>query len=307
MRYAVLDVGTNTVKLLVADHLDNDLQPLLEESEPTRLGQDVSRNKKLLPQAIERTVKSIEGLVRKARKFEPQQFLAYTTSAVRDSTNRDDFLRQFREAAGFECEVISGEKEAEFIFRGATSHPALRDREIIVFDIGGGSMEFIHGRGDKIEFKTSLNCGAVRMTEMFVKSDPPSKAELAALEKHVLDHIRSAATALGTTHDRIPLLGTGGTISCLASMDLGLEHPTPARIDGHSFTLDRLTQLRNALSGQTLAERKQIRGLPPSRADIIVAGSWILVSGLQFLEQTQITVSARNLRYGAILKHAAQC
>ncbi len=302
MRYAVLDIGTNTVKLLVADCAGNDLRPVLETSETTRIGQGVSSNGHLLPEAISRTLAVIEDFCDQARKRKAERFLAFATSAVRDASNRDAFLDAFRQRMGFDCRVLSGNEEADLIFTGATSHPGLRDREVIVFDIGGGSMEFIRGRHGHIEFKVSLNCGAVRMTELFMKSDPPSHAELSAMTKHVLQALHSNTQALRHSSTLFPLLGTGGTISCLASMDLKLELPAPKAIDGHRFSLERLVEFRDRLAAMPLAERKQLRGLPPSRADIIVAGTIILVTGIQALGSSEITVSARNLRHGAVIR-----
>lgn len=301
VRYAVLDIGTNTVKLLVADCAGNDLRPVLETSETTRIGQGVSSNGRLLPEAIERTLTIVEDFCDQARKLKAERFLAFATSAVRDASNREIFLNAFRERTWFNCHVLSGDEEADLIFTGATSHPALRDRELIVFDIGGGSMEFIRGRHGSIEFKVSLNCGAVRMTEMFIKSDPPANAELSTLEDHVRSSIRSSVRSLHAPRS-MPLLGTGGTISCLASMDLKLERPDPKKIDGHRLSLERIVEFRERLASIPLAERKQLRGLPPSRADIIVAGATILVTGIQALGGSEITVSARNLRHGAVIR-----
>jgi exopolyphosphatase/guanosine-5'-triphosphate,3'-diphosphate pyrophosphatase len=303
MRYAVIDVGTNTVKLLVADHRDGDLHPLLEDARTTRIGQDVARNGKLLPDAIERTIAAIGEFVSQVKTLRPQHFLAYATSAVRDSANRDEFLRSFRAATGFDCNVISGDEEAELIFLGATSGKTFREREVAVFDIGGGSIEFIHGQRGRIDFKTSLDCGAVRMTETFLKSDPPSEIELNTLRNR-LNSLRDLRIKIRLS-ESTPLLGTGGTINTLAAMELGIERPVSTRIDGYRFSLPRLREIADTLSQTPLERRKQLRGLNPQRADIIVAGAITLVAGVEALGRNEITVSARNLRHGAILKHAS--
>src|ERR1051326_5682968 len=208
MRYAVIDVGTNTVKLLVADHRDDDLHPLLEEARTTRIGQNVARTEKLLPEAIERTIAAVSEFVSRANTLNPQHFLAYATSAVRDSANRDEFLHNFRAETGFDCKVISGDEEAKLIFLGATSSKAFRESEVVVFDIGGGSIEFIHGQRGRIDFKASLDCGAVRMTETFLKSDPPTQGELNSLRDRLdaLKNLQSRMRLSGSA----PLLGTGG-------------------------------------------------------------------------------------------------
>jgi exopolyphosphatase/guanosine-5'-triphosphate,3'-diphosphate pyrophosphatase len=306
MRYAVLDIGTNTVKLLVADYDGGELKPLLEHSETTRIGQGVAGNGRLLPEAVERTVEVVGHFADEARKLGAQRFLGFATSAVRDASNREEFRRAFHARTGFDCEVISGNREAGMIFIGATSQAEWREREVIVFDIGGGSIEFIRGRRGTIDFKVSLDCGAVRVTELFLKSDPPSRSELAALDGHVRALLQSPDPPIPRPLEPMPLLGTGGTISCLASVALKCPLPDPARIDGHRLTLDRLIELLDHLASMPLAQRRQVRGLPPKRADIIVAGAAILVAGVEFLGQSEITVSARNLRHGAVLQLARE-
>lgn len=301
MRYAVIDVGTNTVKLLVADFRNDDLHPVLEDAKTTRIGQDVARNGRLLPEAVDRTIGVVREFVTRAKELQSQRFLAYATSAVRDASNSELFLHSFHAASGFACNVISGNEEAELIFLGATSARAFRDQNVIVFDIGGGSIEFIQGRGGKVNFKSSLDLGAVRMTETFLKSDPPTKQQL--------DALRNQLGTIGILRDRIPavetskLLGTGGTISTLAAMELGLEWPVPTRIDGYVFTLQRLHTFADQLSRTPLEQRRTLRGLSPQRADIIVAGAITLATAVEALERNEITVSVRNLRHGAVLKH----
>lgn len=302
MRYCVLDIGTNSVKLLVADFAGNGLRPIVEDAQTTRLGQDTARHRRLIPEAIERTLRTVERFVHVGQQHNANRFLAFATSAVRDASNRDEFLRAFRESAGFDCEVISGEREAELIFLGATSHAGMRDREVVVFDIGGGSIEFISGKEGRIFHKMSLDLGAVRLTERFFRSDPPDSDEIARMDSWLREGLRQSGLKCAPTG--VPVLGTGGTISCLASMDLGLEQLDPVQFDGHLLSIETLRRYRDRLLRMTIAERKMLRGLPPDRADIIHAGACILLAGVEALGTSEILTSARNLRHGSVLSDA---
>lgn len=299
MRYCVIDVGTNSVKLLVADREGIKLVSQLEDSRTTRLGQGTAQHRRLVPEAIERTLKAVSQFVEAGKNRGATRFLAFATSAVRDAANRVDFLRAFERCAGFACEVVSGGKEAELIFRGATSHPRAHGREVVVFDIGGGSVEFISGREGHIFHKVSLDLGAVRLTEKFLHSDPSAADEIAGLDSCLREGLRRVTQEFGPSSATV--LGTGGTISCLASMDLGLVQLDPVRFDGHVLSLDTLRRYRDRLLGMTIAERQTLRGLPPDRADIIHAGACILRAGVEALGAGEILTSARNLRHGAVM------
>ena len=286
MRRAVIDIGTNTVKLLVADVSERQMVPVATKDRTKRLGEGVDDSKRLLPAAMARTVRAIQDFLAEARALGATDCVAVATSAARDAANRDEFLGQVRHVCGLDVELISGGREAELIFRGVSSDPEWSGAPILVVDVGGGSAEFIQGVGGKMELFQSLPLGALRLTEKFGEG---RFAELC-------EHLRATLTPAlaGYSASRCRLIGTGGTITTLARIECGaVDHATISR--------EKLEALLERLEAMPLAERKKVPGLPPERADIIVAGGVVLLMAMEVLEASELTVSVRNLRYGALV------
>jgi exopolyphosphatase/guanosine-5'-triphosphate,3'-diphosphate pyrophosphatase len=303
MRRAVIDIGTNTVKLLVADVEDGKVTPVVSEDQTTRLGEGINESKRLSRTAIARTIQIIDDFLGEARRLGAPDVLALTTSATRDAVNRDEFLDGVRCKCGLEVQVITGEREAELIFCGVSSDPEWSSSPLLVLDVGGGSAEFIQGERGKIERLQSLPLGAVRLTEQFGE-------DFAGLVGFLRETLRQSLDGYGT-RDR-KMIGTGGTITtlaqvCTASASLAeTQRRQPERLpynslDRMSLMLDELRALVTKLNTQPLPERKKVQGLPPERADIIVAGGAVFLVAMEVLEATELTVSVRNLRYGALM------
>lgn len=291
MRRAVIDIGTNTVKLLVADVLpDGVVTPVVSKDKTTRLGEGVNASHRLLVAAIERTAQTIAEYVADAREHGVQEIFAFTTSAARDAENRDDFLRAVRERCGLEVQVITGQREAELIFRGVSSDPAWNRTPLLVLDIGGGSAEFIQGVGGKIDRWLSLPLGAVRLTEKFQGQDFKEVAEYVRTTLH-----RELA---GFSFANRQLIATGGTNTALVRVAKG-------KVDHAVLTFEDVSGLVARLNAMTLEERRQVPGLPPDRADIIVAGAAVLLFAMETLGALELTVSTRNLRFGALVESGA--
>jgi exopolyphosphatase/guanosine-5'-triphosphate,3'-diphosphate pyrophosphatase len=285
MRRAVIDIGTNTVKLLVADVQDGNVEPVVAKDRTTRLGEGVNESKRLSRTAIARTILTIESFLNEARRLGATDVLALTTSATRDAVNRDEFLDGVRCKCGLEVQVITGEREAELIFRGVSSDPEWSNQPILVLDVGGGSAEFIQGERGKIGRLQSLPLGAVRLTEQFGE-------DFAALTGFLRDTLRKSLSGYDVRHRK--LIGTGGTSTTAARIAGGM-------VDHSSITQDDLHALVDRLRGLPLPERKKVPGLPPERADIIVAGGAVFLVAMEILDVKELTVSVRNLRYGALL------
>ena len=309
MRRAVIDIGTNSVKLLVADVQDGKITPVISKGQISRLGEGVHESKRLSPAAIARTVKTISQLIADAKELGALEIIALTTSAARDAANGDEFLNAVNNQCGLEVQVISGDREAGLIFRGVSNDPAWEDKPILVMDVGGGSVEFIQGQAGRMELCQSLPLGALRLTEQF------GEGRFAELRDYLRATLRPVL-ARHTTNDR-RMIGTGGTMLTLAkiyrasvpfaSSDGGPSHGrTEAQsVDHLVLSREYLNALVDQLRAMPPAERKNVPGLPPKRADIIVAGGAVFVVGMEVLDVQEITVSIRNLRYGMFTPPAA--
>ncbi|HTS19187.1 MAG TPA: Ppx/GppA phosphatase family protein [Verrucomicrobiae bacterium] len=286
MRRAIIDIGTNTVKVLVADISGGQVVPILAKDRTTRLGEKVDDNKKLLPAAIERTVQAIQDFLAEGRALGVVDFRALTTSAARDAVNREEFFDRVRGVCGLEVELISGEREAELIFRGVSSDPEWSGKRILVVDVGGGSAEFIQGRGGVVERLRSLPLGALRLTEKFGEGR----------FEELCEYLRTTLGEALAGHEagRCRLIATGGTVVTLARVECGVaDHGTISR--------EKLEALLRRLGAMPLAERKKVPGLPAERADIIVCGGAVILTAMDVLDASELTVSVRNLRYGALV------
>jgi exopolyphosphatase / guanosine-5'-triphosphate,3'-diphosphate pyrophosphatase len=286
MRRAIIDVGTNTVKLLVADVRAGQVAPVITKDTTTRLGEGVEESRCLSRVAISRTVQAIADYVADAREHGAIEITALTTSAARDADNQQEFLNAVSARTGLVVEIITGEREAELIFRGVVSDPVFARDRLLIMDIGGGSAEFILGQAGKIERLRSLPLGAVRLTEKF-----PAFADLA-------EFLRATLRRELTGFDGVRLIATGGTNTTLVRVLKG-------KVDHATFSLDEVRALVMRLNAMTLADRRQVPGLPPERADIIVAGGAVVLFAMEALGVYELTVSVRNLRYGALLERHA--
>lgn len=285
MRRAVIDIGTNTVKLLVADVQDGKLLPVVSKDQTTRLGEGVHESKRLSRIAVTRTVEAIEHFVADAKELGAQEIIALTTSAARDAANRDEFLGVVRSRCRLDVQMISGEREAELVFRGASSDPEWTNEPILVVDVGGGSAEFILGARGEIERLQSVPLGAVRLTEQFGE-------DFGAL----LDFVRATLypSLDGFDVRNRKMIGTGGTIVTLARIER-------KAVDRVTLSQERVRVVVARLNALSLAERRHVPGLPPERADIIVAGSAVFLVAMELLRAAELTVSVRGLRHGALL------
>ena len=286
MRRAVIDIGTNTVKLLVADVRQGQLVVIGSKDRTTRLGEGVNKSGRLLPAAIARTIQAVNEFQAEARALGATDVIVLTTSAVRDAVNRDEFFDQVRRVCGLEVKLISGDREAELIFRAVSSDPEWSGVPMLVVDVGGGSAEFIQGRDGMMELLQSLPLGALRLTEKFDEGKFPELCE-------------DLRATLGPALARYDvkghqLIGTGGTITTLARIERGAD-------DHVTISRGKLAALVQRLEAMPLTKRKKVPGLPPERADIIVAGGAVFLVAMEVLDAGELTVSVRNLRYGALV------
>ncbi len=318
-RRAVIDVGTNSVKLLVADVAGREVHPVREESRQTRLGKGFYESHRLQPAAIAQTTTVVAAFAAGARAAGAEVVRVIATSAARDAQNRDALTTALEAASGLPVEVISGDLEAEWAFRGVTTDPQLARVPLLLLDAGGGSTEFILGCGEAMHFRSSFALGTVRLMERIPHSDPPTTVELAAVRSwlsqflgdEVLPRLagalrREAELRVPTRDDptpgRLELVGTGGTATILARMALAMEGFDRERIESVRLGRAEVQETVARLWRLPLAERRQLPGLPSNRADVILTGAAIYEAVMECLDFDRLRISTRGLRFAAVME-----
>jgi exopolyphosphatase/guanosine-5'-triphosphate,3'-diphosphate pyrophosphatase len=294
-RVAAVDLGTNSTRLLVADVEGDELHEVSRRLTITRLGEGVDERRRLLPLPVARVRNCLADYRHELEALGAERTLAIATSAVRDAGNGEAFLGEIEWSYGFTTRLLSGPEEAEMMLRGVTlGRPALDDG--LVVDIGGGSTELVLAREGGVAAATSLDVGCVRLTERFVPSDPPTASELDAAAKHV--------RALLPDLDARQAIGVAGTVTTLATLDLGDAEYDPARTHGHRIPLETVEAQLARLAALTSEERLEVPGIEPGRAEVIVAGIVVLREVMRTYGITEIEVSERDILHGAALEAA---
>ncbi len=298
-RYATIDVGTNSVLLLVAERAaDGSFRAVDERMEITRLGRGVDGTKRLDPAAIEETVAAVRSFAAAARAAGAEELVVTATSAARDATNGALFFEAAKEASGVTVEVISGDTEAALAYESAHRDFGHAGDSLAVVDIGGGSTELVYGTGDTVIFRRSFDVGAVRLTERWLHGDPPGGEELLQLRRDLAATLAEAPRPPpGAT-----LVGIAGTVTTLVAIHLGLDSYDGAQVHGRSLTAGEVRDLAQRLGAMRLAERKKLPGLPPKRADVIVAGAEILAAVLEKMGFAAVVASDRGVRWGMLYR-----
>lgn len=301
-RVACIDCGTNSVKLIVADIGPTASVRVFETSETTRIGEGMHTYGMRLREApMRRTLDALDRLAGVAREQGAAEIAAVGTAALRDAVNRDEFLNRLREQSSLELEVISGQEEARLSFLAVRRDPRwLHLGRLFVIDIGGGSTEIIQGAAatDAVIARTSVNIGAVKLTEQYLKSDPPTTEQLSAAN-HAIEQAFDAVR-IEPEADEIPhVVGVGGTFTNLGAMWLA-RAASPETLHGLTMMVDGLNAQCIQLAGQTLEQRKAVIGLDPARADIILGGILLLLHALARIGVDRVDVSTRGLRWGVL-------
>jgi exopolyphosphatase / guanosine-5'-triphosphate,3'-diphosphate pyrophosphatase len=297
MKIGALDVGTNTVLMLVAETTpDGGARRVIDLARITRLGQGVDHNHRLDPQAALRTLDTIAEFVEQARAAGAEKIVAVGTATLRDATDGEILIRRVRERTGVELEIISGETEAWLsylaVMRGLRLDPSKR---LLIIDIGGGSTEFINAWAAKLRF-ASLQIGSVRLTERILHHDPPTPREAADLRLA----IDAELTGLGWKLETDLLVGIGGTVTTVCAVALGMETYDPDRVHGYRLSRKEVERVLRLFGSMPLAERRKLKGLDPARADVIFAGTAILERVMSETEVESVTVSDQGVRWGLV-------
>jgi exopolyphosphatase / guanosine-5'-triphosphate,3'-diphosphate pyrophosphatase len=296
-RYAAIDVGTNTVLLLVAERRGSTLSPLLERAEITRLGRGVDATGRLDPAAIRDTVAALADYARAARELGATGIACVATSAARDAVNGAEFFEATRAAAGLVPEIISGDEEARLVY--ASAHRDFRaGGPLAVLDVGGGSTEFIVGDGPAPRARRSLQVGAVRLTERHVRTDPPTAAEVAALREAARAALAPVAEMAAGRGAR--LVGVAGTVTTLCAVEQALPAYDAEKVHGATLTLAEVDGLLARLAALPVKARAALPGMEPKRADVILAGGVVVAEAMRLAGFDRLTVSDRGVRWGLL-------
>jgi exopolyphosphatase/guanosine-5'-triphosphate,3'-diphosphate pyrophosphatase len=295
-RVAAVDLGTNSTRLLVADVDGERLEEVERLLTITRLGEGVDERRRLLPVPIARVRNTLADYRRELEGLGATRTLAIGTSAIRDAENGEAFLGEIEWSYGFTTRLLDGREEAAMMLRGVAAGRAGTLEDALLVDIGGGSTELVISADGKPAESVSLDVGCVRLTERFLASDPPTPEELAAAATHVRTvlPVRPARSAIGVA----------GTVTTLATLDLGLDEYDPERTHGHRIPRDTVDRQLDRLAGMTLEERLRVPGIEPGRAPVIVAGLVILREILDAFDLDEIEVSERDILHGAALTAA---
>jgi exopolyphosphatase/guanosine-5'-triphosphate,3'-diphosphate pyrophosphatase len=297
VRYAVIDVGTNSVKFHIAERNGaGTWRPLVDRAEITRLGEGQSEDGPIGDEAMERTAGAIAAMVDEARKNRVRAIAAVGTAALRKASNRDQVLNLIQARAGVRVIVLPGEEEGRLAYLAVKAGLGLQTGSVVVFDTGGGSSQFTFGQGDQVIEQFSVPVGAVAFTEEYGLDGPVSTEQLSSARSA----IKAALSAIEGRPRPGALVGMGGAITNLTAVSLGLEDYDPDRVQGAVLQRAEVERQIEVYRTTSLPDRRSMVGLQPKRADVILAGACIVATVMGMLGQESLVVSDRGLRHGVL-------
>jgi exopolyphosphatase/guanosine-5'-triphosphate,3'-diphosphate pyrophosphatase len=303
MRLAAIDIGTNTILMLIADVERGSIKEIIrDEHDIARLGEGVDAQRNISAAAFHRALGCLRDYVQIAADLRVDRIIACGTSAMRDAANAAELIQNIRTSLDLDVTTLSKQDEANLTYLGAVSGLRTLDdaHDIVVVDIGGGSTEIVSGRGMNILGRASFDIGSVRLTERFLHGTPPTSPTVAEAQSFIREALRQAPNIPQTAQ----FIGVAGTLTTLAALHLGLQEYQSERVEGFRLTKEMVENSFELLRELTLKEIVAIPQILPERADIILAGVLILREILNHIEQDSIIVSDRGLRYGILLREA---
>lgn len=296
---AAIDVGTNTIKMAVGTiDPDGSMRIVADESVIARIGEGVDKSGEISDSALDRSIDVVKKLIDMARSYSVDNIRIVGTSALRDAANREDVVRRFTDTLDVELEVLSESDECRLSYLAVAHDPILGDfnGSQLTFDIGGGSTELTFGSVHEISWGKSVKIGAVRLTERFINSDPPTNAELQAVAAFADEAIRGVVGNLRVSR----AVGIGGSIINIARVWRGVPAGRTEDVHGIEMRLSDVECVRSRMAAMSLNERKRVVGLDTDRADIIVAGAIIVERILRMIATDVVRVSICGLRHGVL-------
>lgn len=302
MKIGAIDIGTNSMRLLTTDLIDNKLTNRKKYVNTTRIGQGVDENGFITEEAMERNINALKEYHDKCLDYGCEKIYCMGTSALRDSKNRSEFIKRAKDEAGIDVNVVDGEIEAKLGFSGVTNGID-KEGDILVIDIGGGSTEFIFGNKEGIERNVSINIGALRLTEKYL-SEGYSDSAFSDMRKFINEQIKDIVAYLNEKEIGC-VCGIGGTITSLSAVNQNLEVYSMEKVHGSVITREEVQKMMDKFVSCSDEERKHINGLQPKRADIIAAGTEILICIIDSLSKKEVVVSEydnlEGIAYSSIL------
>lgn len=294
-RKAIIDIGSNSIKFFVGElAADKTITTVLDTNDIARLGENLNKTGMICPEAMERNVASVANFCAKAKELGADEIAAVGTMALRTASNSAEFVEKVKAACGLEVQIIPGEEEARLSYLAVLSGLPLQGGDLVVFDTGGGSTEFIFGHGTQLVKRFSVNLGAVRITENYLTSDPVTPEQVSA----AIAQIDKEFAVAGVEGHPDQLVGMGGTVTSMGAVKHKMIKYDPDVIQGSTLTKADISEQIGDYSTRTIEQRKELPGLQPKRADVILAGACILDVITSRLGVDKLTISDRGLRHG---------
>ncbi len=296
-RKAAFDLGSNSVKMTIAESAEAGLKVIEEQAEITRIGEKLDQNGYLLDVAMDRTAAALKVMTDRCRALDVESMACVATAGMRGASNAQVFIDRVAKESQLKIEVISGEAEAGYAFSAPSG--LFGPGPIVVIDLGGRSTELVAGQGQTIDARVSMEMGSVRLTERFIANDPPTAAELEALQTHSAEVLRGEAPSVS---DEAVLVGVSGTILALYGVQSG-EHTMKsliANLDGAELTLDGVTAALDDYKTRSRQDRITGSIIPEGRADVIVAGMVTTQAILRHFRRAKMKATHRGVRYGVL-------
>jgi exopolyphosphatase/guanosine-5'-triphosphate,3'-diphosphate pyrophosphatase len=300
-RCAFIDIGTNAILCLIVELRDTGRFRVLEDlAEIPRLGEGVDQTRRIGAAGERRSIEVLESYLSQCRNLGVEEIIAVGTSALRDARNSGEVRARLGARLGLEVRVISGEEEAAYSFFSVQRGLPLEGRELLVIDVGGGSTEFIRGNDSGMAEALSVNLGAVRLTERLLRSDPVRAAEYEEMVTLIDRELAPLRERWGKSGSTLTLVGIAGTFTTLAAVEKGLIRYSHSIVHGSRLSLAEVRRQARLFLGNSIAERKEIPGLEPKRADVILAGACLIERIMTFFHTPEVIVSDQGVRYGLL-------
>ncbi|MBR6787846.1 MAG: Ppx/GppA family phosphatase [Clostridia bacterium] len=295
-RVAIIDIGTNSIKFFVGErNEDGTIQTIIDKNDIAQLGEGLRETGLINPEALERNAQSVAAFAKEALENGAEKIVSVGTMALRTAKNSADFVARVKELCGVEVQIIPGEEEARLSYLAVLSGLPLEEGgELVIFDTGGGSTEFIFGEGTTLKNRFSVNLGALIITENFFADDPVKEGSVDAAVAYIDEEFAKA----GVVGKPIQVVGMGGTVTSMGAVKHKMVKYNPDIIQGSTLTKEDVQEQVDTYAARTVEQRRELPGLQPKRAGTILAGACILKDILARLDAPQLTISDRGLRHG---------